>query len=129
MDIKSKHKVDANFSMSSMTDIVFLLLIFFMLTSSFITPSGLPVDLPSAASSNIALSKNSITVSAEPRFYVNDKEVTINTLERELASVISGPDGTVSLHLDKGVTAEYFVKVTGIIAKLKQKTTLVAKPE
>lgn len=129
MDIKSKHKVDANFSMSSMTDIVFLLLIFFMLTASFITPSGLPVDLPSAAATSISLQKNSVTVSADRKIYVNDKEVTMETLERELASVIAGPDGTVSLHLDKGVTAEYFVKVTGIIAKLKQKTTLVALPD
>ena len=45
MGLQAKNKVDPAFSMSSMTDIIFLLLIFFMLTSSFITPSGLPVNL------------------------------------------------------------------------------------
>lgn len=129
MDIKSKHKVDSAFSMSSMTDIVFLLLIFFMLTSSFITPSGLPVDLPSAAATSISLQKNSVTVGEGNIFYVNNTQVTLANLESELAKVIEGPGGTVSLHLDKSVTAEYFVKVTGIIAKLKQKTNLVAKSE
>ena len=129
MDIKSKHKVDSAFSMSSMTDIVFLLLIFFMLTSSFITPSGLPVDLPSAAATSISLQKISVTVGAGNTIYVNDKEVTLGSLENELSKVIEEPGGTVSLHLDKTITAEIFVKVTGIIAKLEQKTNLVAKSE
>ena len=129
MDIKSKHKVDSAFSMSSMTDIVFLLLIFFMLTSSFITPSGLPVDLPSAAATSISLQKNSVTVGAGNIIYVNDKEVTLGSLENELSNVIEEPGGTVSLHLYKTITAEIFVKVTGIIAKLEQKTNLVAKSE
>ncbi|MBV6645551.1 MAG: biopolymer transporter ExbD, partial [Cyclobacteriaceae bacterium] len=52
MNLKSKHKVEASFSMSSMTDVIFLLLIFFMLTASFITPSGLPVNLPTSKSAN-----------------------------------------------------------------------------
>lgn len=129
MDIKSKHKVDANFSMSSMTDIVFLLLIFFMLTASFITPSGLPVNLPSAASSNIVMQKNSITITEDLRYYINDKEVSLSNLERELSKVISGPDGSVTLHVDKTVDSEYLIKVSGIAAKLKQKVTVVTKPE
>ena len=129
MDIKSKLKVDANFSMSSMTDIVFLLLIFFMLTASFITPSGLPVNLPSSAASNIVMQKNSVTITEDLHYYVNDKEVTLSNLEQELRNVISGPDGSVTLHVDKTVDAEYFMKVAGIAALLKQKVTIVTKPE
>ena len=112
MDIKSKLKVDANFSMSSMTDIVFLLLIFFMLTASFITPSGLPVNLPSAAASNIVMQKNSVTITEDLRYYV-----------------ISGPDGSVTLHVDKSVASEYLIKIAGIASTLKQKVTVVTKPE
>ena len=129
MDIKSKHKVDANFSMSSMTDIVFLLLIFFMLTASFITPSGLPVNLPSAAASNIVMQKNSVSITEDLRYFVNDKEVALANLERELQAVISGPDGSVTLHVDKTVDTEYLMKVAGIAAKLQQKVTVVTKSE
>lgn len=129
MDIKSKHKVDANFSMSSMTDIVFLLLIFFMLTASFITPSGLPVNLPSAAASSIVMQKNSVTITADLKYYINEQPVSLNNLERELSRVATEANGSVAIHVDKSVDSEYLLKVAGIAAKLKQKVTVVTKPE
>lgn len=46
MGIRSTHKVDAGFSLSSMTDLVFLLLIFFVIVSTMVSPFALPVDLP-----------------------------------------------------------------------------------
>ena len=129
MDIKSKHKVDANFSMSSMTDIVFLLLIFFMLTASFITPSGLPVNLPSAAASSIVMQKNSVTITSDLKYYINQQPVSLNNLERELSRVATEPNGSVAIHVDKSVDSEFLLKVAGIAAKLKQKVTVVTKPE
>lgn len=129
MDIKSKHKVESNFSMSSMTDIVFLLLIFFMLTSSFITPSGLPVNLPTAASSSLQMQKNSLTITADLKYYLNDKEVSLNNLERELRALVGDNEGTLSLNIDKSVPTGDFARVGGIAAKLKQKTILVTNPE
>ncbi|MCO6360546.1 outer membrane transport energization protein ExbD [Roseivirga pacifica] len=129
MDIKSKHKVESNFSMSSMTDIVFLLLIFFMLTASFITPSGLPVNLPTAASSSLQMQKNSLTITADLKYYLNDKEVSLNNLERELRALVGDSEGTLSLNIDKSVPTGDFARVGGIAAKLKQKTILVTNPE
>lgn len=129
MDIKSKHEVNANFSMSSMTDIVFLLLIFFMLTSSFITPSGLPVNLPSAAVGNIVSQSNSVTITADLKYYLNDNEVSINNLERELRKVATEVNGSVAIHVDESVDTKHLVKVAGIAMKLKQKLTIVTKPE
>lgn len=129
MDIKSKHEVNPNFSMSSMTDIVFLLLIFFMLTSSFITPSGLPVNLPSAAVGNIVSQSNSVTITADLKYYLNDNEVSINNLERELAKVATEINGSVAIHVDESVDTKHLVKVAGIAMKLKQKLTIVTKPE
>jgi len=129
MDIKSKHKVDANFSMSSMTDIVFLLLIFFMLTSSFITPSGLPVNLPSAASSALSMQKNSVTITADLKYYINTREVSLNSLESELKREGIEDNGSLAIHVDETVASKYLIKVAGIAAKLKQKVTVVTKPE
>ena len=76
MNLQTRNKVDPAFNMSSMTDLIFLLLIFFMLTSSFITPSGLPVSLPSSKASTIEVQKVSVTITKELKFYVNDKLVS-----------------------------------------------------
>ena len=128
MDIKSKLKVESNFSMSSMTDIVFLLLIFFMLTSSFITPSGLPVNLPAAASSSIVMQKNSLSITADLRYVLNDKEIQRNTFETELRSLVGEKEGSLSLYIDESVPTGEFAYVGGIANKLKQKTVLVTRP-
>ncbi|WP_337957711.1 biopolymer transporter ExbD [Roseivirga sp.] len=112
-----------------MTDIVFLLLIFFMLTASFITPSGLPVNLPTAQSASISMQKNSLTITADLRYVLNDKEVTPETLENELLRLTGGQEGTLSLNIDASVPTGHTAKVAGIAAKLKQKTVLVTRPE
>ncbi|MDN4164060.1 biopolymer transporter ExbD [Cytophagales bacterium LB-30] len=128
MDLRSKNKVDASFSMSSMTDMVFLLLIFFMLTSSFVTPSGLPVNLPSSKSATIVLQKVSVTITAEKQYYVNDKKVSADNLESELSRELEGKEGVVVLHVDKSVPVEYLVNVAGIATKLKAKVSIATKP-
>ncbi len=129
MELKSKHKVDATFSMSSMTDIVFLLLIFFMLTSSFITPSGLSVNLPSSKSSTIVMQKVTVSISKDLEYYVNDKKTTAEGVEALLTSALSGAEeGVVVLHIDKTVPTEHLVKVAGIAASLKAKVSVATLP-
>ena len=75
MKLKANNKINPLFSMSSMTDIIFLLLIFFMLTASFVTPSGLPVNLPSSKSSTIVIQKVSVTITKDLKYFVNEKEI------------------------------------------------------
>ena len=128
MDLRSKNKVEVNFSMSSMTDIIFLLLIFFMLTSSFITPSGLPVNLPTSRSSQIVLQKVSVTISKDLRYFVNDKSVSPNQLEGALRSQLEGKEGIVVLHVDSSVPVEHLVKVAGIATALEAKVSIATKP-
>ncbi len=129
MELKSKHKVDATFSMSSMTDIVFLLLIFFMLTSSFITPSGISVNLPSSKSSKIVMQKVTVSISKDLEYYVNDKKTTAEGVEALLTSALSGAEeGVVVLHIDKTVPTEHLVKVAGIAASLKAKVSVATLP-
>lgn len=128
MNIKSKHKVEVGFSMSSMTDVIFLLLIFFMLTSSFITPSGLPVNLPSSKSSSIIMQKVSVTITKDLQYYVNDKKVSKNNLEMTLRSAFEGKEGLVVLHCDQSVPVEYLVHVAGIATALEAKVSIATKP-
>ena len=128
MAIQSKHKVDAMFSMSSMTDIIFLLLIFFMLTSSFITPSGLPVNLPSSKASTVEMQKVSVTITKDLEYFVNDKRVTQSTLERELKRQLVGNEGVVVLHIDETVPTKNLVEVAGIATSLEAKVSIATEP-
>ncbi|MCG8323525.1 MAG: biopolymer transporter ExbD [Cytophagales bacterium] len=128
MDLKSKHKVEAAFSMSSMTDVIFLLLIFFMLTSSFITPSGLRVNLPSSKSSTIVLQKVTVTITEDLKYYVNDKPTSRRNFEDALRRELEGQEGIVVLHIDKSVPTEHLVSVAGIAKALKATVSIATKP-
>ncbi|QHT66702.1 biopolymer transporter ExbD [Rhodocytophaga rosea] len=130
MALQSKNKIDPNFSLSSMTDMVFLLLIFFMLTASFVTPSGLPVSLPSSKASNIEIQKVSVTITKDLQFFVNDKKTPENSMEEALkAALAGGQDGAVILHVDESVPVKYVTKVGGIATSLKAKVSIATKPE
>lgn len=128
MGLQSKHKVDAAFSMSSMTDIIFLLLIFFMLTSSFITPSGLPVNLPSSETSDIVMQEVTVTVTKDLKFSVNDKVVSRDQIKTELAALLKDKKGQVVLHIDKQVPVEYLVEIGGIAANLEANVSIATQP-
>jgi biopolymer transport protein ExbD len=128
MGLQSKNKIEASFSMSSMTDIIFLLLIFFMLTSSFITPSGLPVNLPSSESSDIVMQEVTVSVTKDLRFAVNDKRVSRDEIKNELTTLLQENKGYVVLHIDKEVPVEYLVEIGGIAASLEANVTIATQP-
>lgn len=128
MGLQAKNKVDAAFSMSSMTDIIFLLLIFFMLTSSFITPSGLPVNLPSSEASDIVMQEVTVSVTKDLRYSVNDKVVGREQIKSELTALLQGKKGQVVLHIDKEVPVEYLVEIGGIAAGLEANVSIATKP-
>ena len=128
MNLNSKNKIDAAFSMSSMTDIVFLLLIFFMLTSSFITPSGLPINLPTSKSSSIIIQKVSVSITKNLAYYVDDQLVSKNQLEGIFRNSFQGNEGVVVLHCDKTVPVDDLVYVASIATKLEAKVSIATKP-
>jgi biopolymer transport protein ExbD len=128
MGLQAKNKVDPAFSMSSMTDIIFLLLIFFMLTSSFITPSGLPVNLPSSETSDIVMQEVSVTITKDFKYSVNDKIVSRENIKAELTALLADKKGQVVLHIDKEVPVEYLVEIGGIAAGLEANVSIATKP-
>ena len=88
MGLKKRSKVSAEFNMSSLTDIIFLLLIFFMLTSSLVAPNALNLKLPGSSRSNTTASTqlDRVRIGTTGRFYLNGRRVELDILERELAS-------------------------------------------
>ena len=132
MELKRRNKISTEFNMSSMTDLVFLLLIFFMLTSNFVTPSGLPVNLPTTTK-EIATQQTEVTVTVteDLKFLIGNKQVTLETFEAELKNALAGVSNNkyVVLHVDKSVPTEYFVKVASIANNLGAKVSLATKTE
>ncbi|MCS7018574.1 MAG: biopolymer transporter ExbD [Cytophagales bacterium] len=134
MALSSKNKVSAEFNMSSMTDMVFLLLIFFLLTSNFVTPSGLNINLPTSKAGGKVIPKISVSVkkerNGEIRYFVNEIGVSYNRLERELrAQLRDREDGVVVLQIDKDVPVQYLVDVASIATKLRAKVSIATKPD
>ena len=131
MKLRSRTRVSPDFNMSSMTDVVFLLLIFFMLTSSVVTPTGLPVSLPTAQNAPIVMEKVSVTITPDLRYFVNEKELPLQANKPELSGLLQGAspgEGVVVLNVDKTVPVEYLVNVASIAAELKAKVTLATTP-
>lgn len=89
MELKRRNKVSAEFSMASMTDIIFLLLIFFMITSSAISQSAIDVQLPEAAAGDPSIQDPiSVVITAEGKYFVDDKEIVKEHLEEHLVSLL-----------------------------------------
>ncbi len=93
MNLRRKNKVSAEFSMASMTDIIFLLLIFFMITSSAISQSSIEVKLPQTTDGNVNNQKPTmVTISVDGKYFIGDKEVGKDNLETELKQTLSGEE-------------------------------------
>ena len=129
MDLKARNKIETSFNFSSIADIIFLLLIFFMLTSSFVTPSGLPVNLPSSKTSAIVLQRVSVTITPELAYYVNEQLVPVDQLESALRAALSEQEGVVVMNVDKSVPVEHLVRVAGIATSLEAKVSIATRPD
>ena len=129
MGLRSRNKVNANFNMSSMTDIVFLLLIFFMLTSTLVSPNALKLLLPNSKAKTLEKQTISISITKDINFYINDKAVTENTIEQELKILVNKEEEpAIILHTDKSVAIEHVVKVMDIAYRNKYKIVLATQP-
>ena len=129
MSLRSRNKVTPNFNMSSMTDIVFLLLIFFMLTSTLVSPNALKLLLPSSKAKTLEKQTISISITKDIQFYINENPVSENTIEQELKLLINTEqEPAIILHTDKSVAIEHVVKVMDIAYRNKYKIVLATKP-
>ncbi len=125
MNLRSRNKVSTNFSMSSMTDIVFLLLVFFMLTSTLISPNALKLLLPKSSSKTISKQTVSVSITKDLDFYINKTKVPFDALETELLQAVQGEEEPgVILHAEKTVPIEEVVKVMDIANRHKMKMVL-----
>ncbi len=129
MNLRGRNKVSAEFSMSSMTDIVFLLLVFFLLTSPAITPDALDLILPKAKGKTSNVQKASVSITKDGAYYVDKERVSEYNIESELKKVLAGQEEpTVILRAEEGVPIEDAVFVMDIANRNNFKVVLAVRP-
>ncbi|GAA0747070.1 MULTISPECIES: ExbD/TolR family protein [Flavobacteriaceae] len=129
MNIRGRNKVTPEFNMSSMTDIVFLLLIFFMLASTLVTTNAIDILLPKASGKTENKKSVAVSITKDLRYYIDQKLVGESVLENQLLSALSGQDQpTIVLRAEKSVPVDNVVKVMDIANRNKFKVILAVKP-
>lgn len=136
MAIKSQHKISTEFSMASMSDLVFLLLIFFMLTSTLVSPNAIKLMLPSSSSKTMAKQTTTVYINDLNQFFVNEVPATDLNLQQLLTqSLIGQTEGVIVLRADRTVPVQYVVTVIdavnqmNLVLKTKHKVILATKPK
>ncbi|HAE13890.1 MAG: biopolymer transporter ExbD [Chitinophagales bacterium] len=130
MALRSRNTRKAEFSMSSMTDIIFLLLIFFLLTSTLVAPNAIPMLLPNSNTTAQATETLAVSIDRDLNFFVNKREVSVDDLEAVLTANLKGTkDEGIVLYADKSVPVDEVVKVLNIANTLKIKVVLATNPD
>lgn len=129
MNLRGRNKVTPEFNMSSMTDIVFLLLIFFMLASTLVTTNAIDILLPKASGKTENKKSTAVSIKKDLTYYIDDKRVGESVLESELISTLSSQETpTIVLRAEKSVPVENVVKVMDIANRNKFKVILAVRP-
>lgn len=131
MNLRRRHKITPEVSASSMSDIMFFLMLFFLIASSVVNPNVIKLLLPKAAS-GISVAKKTISVSItkDLQYYVEKKLVPADQIEALLNSYIQNQtELTVILYVDQTVAIQDIVNVMDISNKLKVKLVLATDPK
>lgn len=130
MALESRHKTNKNFSMSGMTDIVFLLLIFFMITSTLIVPSVSNVLLPESNNQTQANPVLVVTIDQQKTIYVDDQVYSLGELEGVLRKKLEnyGEAPTVRLNADRNLNMEEVFVFLDIARRNRYKVILGTRP-
>ena len=136
MAIKSQNKISTEFSMASMSDLVVLLLIFFMLTSTLVSPNAIKLLLPSSSSKTIAKQTTTVYINDLNQFFVNETPASEVNMQQLLSQALIGQnEGVIVLRADKSVPVQYVVTVIDAVnqmndlLKTKHKVILATKPK
>ncbi len=130
MAISQRNKISINFSSVGMTDVVFNLLIFFMLTSTLVHPTALKLLLPRGASQTSAKPQTTVSVTADQKYYIEQQPVSLEELESLLKQKLgSNPETYIALHVDRNAPFESAVNVMNIAQANNYKLIIATTPK
>ncbi|PQJ14350.1 ExbD/TolR family protein [Aureicoccus marinus] len=128
MKFKGRNKISPEFSMSSMTDVVFLLLIFFMLTSN--APNALDLLLPKAKGKSTSSQNVSVTIDKNLNYFVNNQQINGEYIEIELKKALKDQENpTIILRAEESVAIREAVKVMDVANRNQFKVILAVRPK
>ena len=135
MAIQTRNKRKIDFSTASMSDLVFLLLIFFMLTSTLVSPNAIKLLLPSSNSKTMAKQTVTVYINDRYQYFVGESRVSKSKLETQIGNNLRGQgDASIVLRADKSVPVQYVVNVIDAVNEInkknntKHKVILATKP-
>lgn len=132
MALKKRNKVSAEFSMSSLTDIIFLLLIFFMLTSTLVSQNALNLKLPSSTSKTVAPQSMAVSIEKSGRFYFNGKRMGLADVEKNIRRTMRAASNsektTISIVAEVGTPIEHVVRVMDMSNRVGVQAILATEP-
>ncbi len=130
MNIRGRNKVTPEFNMSSMTDIVFLLLIFFMLTSTMVTTNALDLVLPKAKGKTDSNKNVAVSINKDLEFFIDKDKVSEDELESKLLPLFTADkEKAIILRAEEGVPIEKAVSVLDIANRNQIKVVLAVRPK
>ena len=131
MNLRGRNRVTAEFNMSSMTDIVFLLLIFFMIASTtIVSTNALDLVLPKSSGSSEEVKNVSISVTKNQEYFIDTKKVEESAIEEQLKTLLKGQESpAIMLHVEEGVPIEKAVTVMDIAYRNNFKVVLAVDPK
>ncbi len=126
MALRRRNKISASFNMSSMTDIVFLLLIFFMITSTLVHPNALKLVIPKKSTTKKSEIKFvNVRVTTAGSFYINGRKIRKANVETRLVQILSGnPKAIIKMRTDKNAKTGDVAMVLDIAETLGNKVVL-----
>ncbi len=130
MAIKRGSKINAAFSAASMTDLIFLLLIFLLISTTLINPNALKLTLPKSDNQLKEKPYTSVSITADLQYYVETEHVEPGSLESVLRTRLEGlEEPTISLHCDRSVPIDEVVRVMNIAKDNHYRLILATSPE
>lgn len=131
MNLRGRNRINAEFNMSSMTDIVFLLLIFFMIAvTTMTTTNALDLVLPNSDGKADEVETVAVSVDEKLNYYIDKQQYPEEELENALKSLLANQkEPNVVLNVAKGVPIENAVKVMDIAYRNKFKIVLAVAPK
>jgi biopolymer transport protein ExbD len=130
MALKRVNKINPRFNMASMTDVVFLLLLFFMISTTLINPNALRLSLPESTNQIPDHPATTVSIDSQLTFYLDGKVLPFSLLEGRLVEALKDTrDPCISLQVDKSVAVEHAVKVMNIAKRHDYRVILATSPE
>jgi biopolymer transport protein ExbD len=130
MALRKRHR-EAEVSTDSLNDIMFFLLLFFLILSTMVSPNAIKVNLPNSANHPAPEKKQPIhlEVTKDRKYFVDTKEVDFGDIESALAEKMKGKtDPVIVLNIDKDLVYQDFIDVMQIGDRMKCKMICATKP-